>query len=282
MKRNFYDYDEELVEANPYLFADISNVKYRDKCKLMLSASLNHLKQRSTLIVMLVLIGTYILLGVIGAVNFQFFSNDIVQYVTTNLDIIVNALLGFFYGPVTCAIGVMLCTIVRMIALHPDASLLYSIGAFIAGFIHGWILYRHKIVWFGSRFRGFYTDLLTKVFVTRFSVSIIVNIAIMSVIYKIFVNYPFSFFFRTYSKSGVYLSTPMEFVKVFFVSAIFEAIVVFIALSVINFIVSLAFPSFNARPSLIINEDGEVINVEDAFEEMPEDLNAGILEEKKK
>ncbi len=272
MKKVFLDYDEEhLSTANPYLNVDMTNVRYRDKCKMMLLSSASHLKQRSTLIVMLILIGAYILLGVIGSVAFSFFSNNIVQYVTTNLDIIVNALLGFYYGPITCAIGVALCTIVRMIAIHPDASLLYSIGAMVAGFIHGWILYRYKITWFGTRLRGFYTDLLTKVVWTRLCVSVVVNILIMSVIYKVFVGYPFSFFFTTYSKSGVLLSSPAEFFMVFIVSSLFESLIVFLSLVLVNFIVSRAFPQWNSQPSLIVNNKGEIINVEDEFDEEEEE-----------
>ena len=238
---------------------------YWDCCKNMLRESASHLKRPSTLIVILVLVGVYLLLGIVGAVVFSFYSNDIVQYVTTNLDIIVNALLGFFFGPVTSAIGVTLCSIVRMIAVTPNSSLAYLLGAFLAGFIHGWVLYRNKISWFGTRFRGFYTDLLTKTIVTRLSVSIFVNILFMSVAYKLFASIPFSFFLTYYSKSGVSISTPVEFLKVFFICAFFEAAVIFIAISIANFIVTRVFPAWMAPPSLIVNKKGEITNLEDQF-----------------
>lgn len=233
--------------------------------KNMLRESASHLKRPSTLVVMLVLVGVYLLLGIVGAIVFSFYSNDIVQYVTTNLDIIVNALLGFFFGPVTSAVGVLLCSIVRMIAITPNSSLAYLLGAFFAGFIHGWILYRNKISWFGSRFRGFYTDLLTKTIATRFTVSILVNILFMSVAYKLFANIPFSFFLTYYSKSGVSISTPVEFIKVFFICALFEAAVIFVAISVANFIVTRVFPAWMTPPSLVVNKKGEITNLEDQF-----------------
>lgn len=238
---------------------------YLDCSKNMLRESALHLKRPSTLVVIMVLVGVYLLLGIVGAVAFSFYSNDIVQYVTTNLDIIVNALLGFFFGPITSAIAVTLCSIVRMIAVSQNASLLYLLGAFLAGFMHGWILYRNKISWFGSRFRGFYTDLLTKTIITRFTVSIFVNILFMSLAFKLFANIPIDFFMTYYSKSGVSISTPVEFLKVFFICVLFEAAVIFIAISIANFIVTRVFPSWMAPPSLIVNKKGEITNLEDQF-----------------
>ncbi len=238
---------------------------YLNCSKNILRESASHLKRPSTLIVILVLVGVYLLLGIVGSVVFSFYDNIKVQYVTTNLDIIVNALLGFFFGPVTSAIAVTLCSTIRMIATTRDASLLYLLGAFLAGFIHGWVLYRNKISWFGSRFRGFYTDLLTKTIITRLAVSVYVNILFMSVAYKLSSNLSFRFLLSYYSKSGVSISSPIEFLKVFFICALFEAAVIFIAISVANFIVTRAFPAWMTPPSLIVNKKGEITNLEDEF-----------------
>jgi len=237
--------------------------RYLDNCKVMMLSSLSHLRSPATLIVIMLLIITYILLGVAGNIPFSVYLNKTVQYISTNLDIIVNALLGFFYGPVTCAIGVGLCTIVRMITNGTGFFIGYLIGAVTAGFLHGWILYRLKGMWFGSRWRSFHTDLLAKVFATRFVVSVFVNILLMSVIYKIFIDYPIYEYIMHYSKSDVELTSIYEFLGVFIVSLLVETVIIFIALSVINFIVMKAFPSQFEEPSLIIKEDGTLINLED-------------------
>ena len=46
---------------------------------------------------------------------------------------------------------------------------------------------------------------------------------------------------------------------------LFEMLVVFVALVVINFIVSKAFPSQFSEPELIIDESGAIINPEEDF-----------------
>ncbi len=237
--------------------------RYWENCKIMMASSLSHLRNPSTLIVIFLLIATYILLGVAGTVEFSFYSNDVVQYITTNLDIIVNALLGYFYGPITCAISVTLCCIVRIITNRSIFFIGYVIGACVAGFMHGFILYRLKPMWFGTRWRGFFKDLLARVVATRFFVSVFVNIFLMAIIYRIFIDYPILEYLKNYSKSGVPLNTPYEFLRVFAVGIIFESIVIFVALAVINFIVAKAFPSQFEQPSLIIDERGELVNVED-------------------
>lgn len=235
----------------------------------MLRASVRHLRQPSTLIVIFLLIGAYILLGIAGQVQFSFFSNETVQYVQTNLDIAVNALLGFFYGPVTCAIGVALCTTVRMITNGSVFFVGYIIGAFVAGFMHGWILYRLKTMWFLTRIRGFYTGLLVRVVKVRLYVSVFVNIVLMSLIYRILINYPFIEFLKYYSKSGVAITSPAEFLSIFFVSIAAESLIVFAIVCIVNFIVSKAFPNRFAEPSLIVGGDGSITSIEEemAFEE---------------
>ena len=85
----------------------------------------------------------------------------------------------------------------------------------------------------------------------------------MAVIYRVFIDYPVIEYLKNYSKSGVPLNTPYEFLRVFAVGIIFESIVIFVALVVINFIVAKAFPSQFEQPSLIIDEKGELINIED-------------------
>lgn len=243
------------------IFASIQN--YLGNSKVMMMSSLGHLRSPITIIVIILLIAVYILLGVAGTIEFSFYSKKVVQYITTNLDIIVNALLGFFYGPVTCCISVTLCCLVRMITSGQGFFIGYVIGAAAAGFLHGWILYRHKTVWFGTRFRGFFTDLLAKAFMTRFIVSALVNILLMAVIYKIFINYPIYEYILHYSKSGVELTTFSEFLKVFVVSLVFETFVIFIGLAAVNFIAGKAFPAQFEQPSLIIDKNGSLINLED-------------------
>ena len=239
---------------------------YFARSKMMLVSSLNHLRAPSTIIVLIGLIGVYILLtaGQAGMIAFSFRgAKKVIQYITTNLDVIVNALLGFFYGPVVCCIGFSLCTIIRMIVENMSVYVGYIIASVVAGFLHGWILYRHKAVWFGTRFRGFFSDLLVKVFMTRFVISVFVNIFLMAVIHKIFIGYPIIDFIMHYSKSGEKLNSIAEVLSVFTVSLIFETIIVFIALAVINFIVAKAFPAQAEQSALIIDEEGNLINLEE-------------------
>lgn len=243
------------------IFASIQN--YFGNSKTMMASSLSHLRSPATILVIILLIALYIILGVAGTVEFSFYSKKVVQYITTNLDIIVNALLGFFYGPVTCSISVTICCLVRMITTRQGFFIGYVITAAVAGFLHGWILYRHKTMWFGTRFRGFFTDLLAKSFTTRFVVSAVVNIFLKAIIYKIFIDYPIYEFIMRYSKSGVELTSISEFLKVFTVSLAFETIVIFVALAAVNFIASKAFPVQYAQSSFVIDENGALISLED-------------------
>ncbi len=235
--------------------------RYWENCKVMMMSSLGHMRSPVTIIVMILLIAIYILLGWAGSIEFQYYNINIEQYITTNLDIIVNAVLGYFFGPVTCAIGVALCTIVRMIVKLQRFYAIYFICATVAGFLHGWLLYRHKTMWFGTRFRGFYTDLLSKVASTRFAVSTFINVLLMAILYKIMYDYPFNEYLLHYSKGGFEpLTSLYGFFSVFIVSLIFETLIVYIALVVINFIISRAFPSQFDEPTIIVNESGEIIN----------------------
>lgn len=257
---NFEDFDGFATKNDMRLD---SLQRYWENCKVMMLSSISHLKSPVTLIVIMLLIITYILLGVAGDIGFSFYNNKAVQYITTNLDIIVNAVLGFFYGPVTCAIGVGLCTVVRMITNANAFYLGYFIAAVVAGFLHGWILYRLKTMWFGTRFRRPFAELLSKVFATRLIVSIFVNILLLALMHKIFFGTPIYEFVMNYAKSDVPLTSLYEFLGVFVVSLVVETAIIFVALSVINFIVMKAFPSQFEQPSLIINKDGSIINVED-------------------
>lgn len=239
---------------------------YLTRGKMMLASSLSHLRAPSTIIVLIGLIAVYILLtaGQAGIIEFSFRgAKKVIQYITTNLDVIVNALLGFFYGPVVCCIGFCLCTIIRMIVENMSVYVGYIIASVVAGFIHGWILYRHKTVWFGTRFRGFFSDLLVKVFMTRLIISVFVNIFLMAIIHKIFIGYPILDFIMHYSKSGEELNSIAEVLSVFTVSVVFESIIVFIALSVINFIAAKAFPAHAQQSALIIDDEGNLINLEE-------------------
>ena len=239
--------------------------RYWENCKVMMLSSLNHLRSPITITVIIFLIATYILLGYAGTVGFPFYNSTVVQQVKTNLDIIVNAVLGYYFGPVTCAISVALCCVVRMIVKLEGFYAIYFICATIAGFLHGWLLYRHKNMWFGTHFRGFHADLLSKVIVTRFVISTFINIMLMAVLYAIFYKVPISTYLMLYSKSGVELTSYYEFFSVFIVSLLFEMLVVFVALTVINFIVSKAFPSQFNEPELIIDESGAIINPDEDF-----------------
>lgn len=254
------------------LFASLQN--YWGNSKVMMMSSLSHLRSPITIAVIFLLIAVYIFLGVVGTIEFSFYNNHVVQYITTNLDIIVNALLGYFFGPVTACISVTLCTLVRMIFSGYGFFFIgYVILASVAGFCHGWILYRHKTIWFGTRFRGFYTDLLSKSFVTRFFISVFINILFKAVINKIFWGLPiYSYSILNYEKSGIKLESFGEFLGVFSVNLLFETLVVFLGLSVINFILAKAFPMQSTQPSLIIKEDGTIINPEEEMME-EEELN---------
>ncbi len=238
--------------------------RYWENCKIMMASSFSHLRSPVTIIVILLLLATYILLGYAGNIGFSFFNTEVVQYIKTNLDIIVNAVLGYFYGPVTCAIAVALCCVVRMIVtLDGTFYAIYFICACVAGFMHGWILYRNKTMWFGTRFRGFFTDLLTKVILTRFLVSSFINIGLLSVMYAVFYNIPIYSYLMLYSKSEVPLTSINEFLSVFGVSLAFEILIVFVALVVINFIVMKSFPAQFVAPELLIDEHGNIINPEE-------------------
>ena len=151
-------FDEDTVEFTSRRQKIAAHFKeYWKNSKTMMASSLSHFRSPATIIVIFLLIAVYILLGVAGTVEFSFYNQKVVQYITTNLDIVVNALLGFFFGPVTCCISVTLCCIVRMITSGHGFFIGYVIGAAVAGFLHGWILYKNKVTWFGTRFRGFYT-----------------------------------------------------------------------------------------------------------------------------
>ena len=69
-----------------------------------------------------------------------------------------------------------------------------------------------------------------------------------------------------YSKSGVELTSYYEFFTIFVVSMLFEILLVFVALEIINFIVIKAFPAQFDQPGLIIDENGEIINPEEDYE----------------
>lgn len=256
------------------IFASLQN--YWGNSKVMMMSSISHLRSPITIAVIFLLIAVYIFLGVVGTIEFSFYNKNVVQYITTNLDIIVNALLGYFFGPITACISVTLCTLVRMIF---DGDGFFFIGyvliASVAGFCHGWILYRHKTLWFGTRFRGFYSDLLVKSFITRVSISVFINILLKAVVSKIFYGLPiYSFSILNYEKSGVKLESFGEFLGVFLVNLVFETLVVFLGLSIINFIIRKAFPAPFTQPSLIIQNDGTIINPE---EEMMEDEGPHML-----
>ena len=239
--------------------------RYWYNCKTMMMSSLNHMRNPVTIIVMIFLIALYILLGWAGSVGFTFFNGKIVQYITTNLDIIINALLGYFFGPVTCAIGVALCTIVRMIVKLQRFYAIYFICATVAGFLHGWFLYRNKSMWFGTRYRGFFTDLLSKIVSTRVVVSTFINVILMGFLYMVMYDVPITQYINHYAKSGVELNSFWEFIPVFLVSLVFEILIVYVALVVITFIISKAFPSQFDEPSLIVTENGDIINLEDEY-----------------
>lgn len=241
---------------------------YFGNCKTMLLSSLSHLRSPSTIIVIIFLVALYIILGVTGHLEFSFALSEDIREIKISLDIIVNALLGFFFGPVTSCISVTLCCLVRMLVTPNNAFFVgYVILASIAGFLHGWILYRHKAMWFGTRFRGFFTDLLSKSIVTRLVVSVVVNVLLKAIIFKIFIGYPIYEYILHYNYSNVELTSFSEFMEVFIAGFIVDTLVIYITLVVVNFVASKAFPIQYAQPELIIDENGALINLEEEFME---------------
>lgn len=241
---------------------------YFGNCKTMLLSSLSHLRAPSTIIVIIFLVAVYIILGVTGHLEFSFAISEDIREIKISLDIIVNALLGFFFGPVTSCISVTLCCLVRMLVTPDNGFFIgYVILAAIAGFLHGWILYRHKAMWFGTRFRGFFTDLLSKSIVTRFVVSVVVNVLLKAIIYKIFIGYPIYEYILHYNYSNVELTSFSEFMEVFIAGFIVDTLVIYITLVIVNFVASKAFPVQYAQPELVIDENGALINLEEEFME---------------
>lgn len=241
---------------------------YFGNCKTMLLSSLSHLRAPSTIIVIIFLVAVYIILGVTGHLEFSFALSEDIREIKISLDIIVNALLGFFFGPVTSCISVTLCCLVRMLVTPDNGFFIgYVILAAIAGFLHGWILYRHKAMWFGTRFRGFFTDLLSKSIVTRFVVSVVVNVLLKAIIYKIFIGYPIYEYILHYNYSNVELTSFSEFMEVFIAGFIVDTLVIYITLVIVNFVASKAFPVQYAQPELVIDENGALINLEEEFME---------------
>ena len=241
---------------------------YFGNCKTMLLSSLSHLRAPSTIIVIIFLVAVYIILGVTGHLEFSFAISEDIREIKISLDIIVNALLGFFFGPVTSCISVTLCCLVRMLVTPDNGFFIgYVILAAIAGFLHGWILYRHKAMWFGTRFRGFFTDLLSKSIVTRFVVSVVVNVLLIAIIYKIFIGYPIYEYILHYNYSNVELTSFSEFMEVFIAGFIVDTLVIYITLVIVNFVASKAFPVQYAQPELVIDENGALINLEEEFME---------------
>ena len=241
---------------------------YWGNCKTMLLSSLSHLRAPSTIIVIIFLVALYIILGVTGHLEFSFALSEDIREIKISLDIIVNALLGFFFGPVTSCISVTLCCLVRMLVTPDNGFFIgYVILAAIAGCLHGWILYRHKAMWFGTRFRGFFTDLLSKSIVTRFVVSVVVNVLLKAIIYRIFIGYPIYEYILHYNYSNVELTSFSEFMEVFIAGFIVDTFVIYITLVVVNFIASKAFPVQYAQPELVIDENGALINLEEEFME---------------
>ena len=241
---------------------------YLGNCKTMLLSSFSHLRTPSTIIVIIFLVALYIILGVTGHLEFSFAISEDIREIKISLDIIVNALLGFFFGPVTSCISVTLCCLVRMLVTPDNGFFIgYVILAAIAGFLHGWILYRHKAMWFGTRFRGFFTDLLSKSIVTRFVVSVVVNVLLKAIIYKIFIGYPIYEYILHYNYSNVELTSFSEFMEVFIAGFIVDTLVIYITLVIVNFVASKAFPVQYAQPELVIDENGALINLEEEFME---------------
>lgn len=262
------DIDPKYAKYNGFssrkevVFATIQN--YLGNCKTMLLSSLSHMRAPSTIIIIIFLVALYIILGVTGTVEFSFSISENIREIKISLDIIVNALLGFFYGPATSCISVTLCCLVKMVVSPEDDFFIgYVILAAIAGFLHGWILYRHKTMWFGTRFRGFFSDLLAKCVVTRFVVSVIVNVLLKAIIYRIFINIPVYTSILHYKYSNVPLESFSDFVEVFIAGFIVDTFVIYFAMIIVNFIASKAFPVQYAQPELFIDENGALINLEE-------------------
>jgi len=248
------------------ILASLQN--YFGNCKTMMLSSLRQLRSPITIIVIILLAALYIILGVTGIVGFEFSINENIREMRISLDIVVNALLGFFYGPVTSAISVTLCCLVRMVVTPEDDFFIgYVILAAIAGFMHGWILYRHKALWFGTRFRGFFTDLLAKSVVTRLMVSTVINVLLKAIIYKIFTGYPIYEYLLHYNYSNVALTSFSAFLEVFIAGFIVDTLVVFTALTVINFLASKAFPVQYAQPDIVFDGESPLIFPEEEFDE---------------
>ena len=93
-------------------------------------------------------------------------------------------------------------------------------------------------------------NLLFNIVETRFVISAFINVLLMSVIYRVFIGYPISVFILNYSKSGVPLESVAQFLKVFFVSILFESAVIFVAITVAGFIAAKAFPLQFAQSSM--------------------------------
>jgi hypothetical protein len=70
-----------------------------------------------------------------------------------------------------------------------------------------------------------------------------------------------------YAKSGVVLTSFYEFLGVFVVSLFAETVILFVALIAINFIVIKAFPVEPEDSVLLIDENGELINVQEEMRE---------------
>ena len=244
------------------MLASLQN--YLGNCKTMLGSSLSHMRAPSTIIVIVFLVALYIILGVTGTVDFSFSITEDIREIKISLDIIVNALLGFFYGPATSCISVTLCCLVKMVVSPEDDFFIgYVILAAIAGFMHGWILYRNKIMWFGTRFRGFFSDLLAKCVATRLFVSIVVNVLLKALIYQIFIDYPFYESILHYKYSNVPLESFSDFIEVFVAGFIVHTFVIYFTMIVVNFIASKAFPVQYVQPELFIDENGALINLEE-------------------
>lgn len=265
------NYDPRYAKYNGFssrreaILASLQN--YFGNCKTMLISSISHMISPSTIIVILFLVALYIILGVTGNVDYAFsIRSEGIREMNIKLDIIVNALLGFFYGPATSCISSILCTLVKMAVSGDSVFGGYVLLAGFSGFLHGWILYRHKTMWFGTRFRGFFSYLLVKCIITRLVVSIIINVLLKGIIYKISIGLPLSEYILYYNYSNVALTSFSDFTEVFVAGFIVDTFVIYFAMIVINFIASKAFPVQYAQPELLIDENGALINLE---EEIP-------------
>ena len=248
---------------------------YWGNSKTMLKSSLGHFRSPSTLFVLIILVAVYILLtvGQVGLFTFEFRYGKVgILRVVTNLDVIVNAILGYFYGPVVSAVSFLICSIARMWGYEMSVYMGYIFSAVLAGFLHGWILYRHRAMWFGTRFRGFFSDLLSRILLVRLIISVFVNIFFMALMHRILLNIPMMFSILNY-KSAEELQTWGEVTSVVAASILFETVVIFVALSAINFVVIKAFPEQMEEPGLMIDDHGNLINLEeDDISDLPPQL----------